>query len=374
MKIAFDAKRLYNNFTGLGAYSRTLVRNLGCYFPGDDYLLFSPKASYNAETIFFRENYTTFTAPTYIPDSIWRTYSITGLLKENNVDIFHGLSHDMPAGIEKLNMGKVVTFHDVCYKTFPDMFPLIERKIYDKKYAHSAKVSDKIIAISQSTKNDVVNLLNVDPGKIEVIYQSINPIFYNQPLLDRSQDLVNRYGIKGDYALFVGTINSRKNLLGILKAYKALPESLRIPLVIIGSGGEYRKKCMEYAEKEGLLPLLVMLDSIESMVTLQAFYQCATFMIYPSFYEGFGLPVTEALLTGTPVITSNVSSLPEAGGPDSLYVDPNNIEDIANAIIKILDSKELRDKMSANGLLYASKTFDQELLTTKVHDLYTSLR
>lgn len=372
MIVGFDAKRLYNNFTGLGNYSRTLVRNLGCFFPQDEYVLYSPKAPLSAETVFFRENFATHThrGPC---SSLWRASGITRDLKRHGIDIYHGLSHDMPLGIEKLKTGKVVTIHDVCYKTFPEMFPYAERLIYDRKYRHSCRVADKIIAISESTKKDIVELLEVDPQKIEVIHQAINPTFYNPQPMDSCRALVARYGVNGEYVLYVGSINSRKNLMGVLKAYTLLPASMRLPLVIIGSGGKYKAQCLEFADRNGLLSLLVMLDGIESMATLQAFYQCATMMVYPSFYEGFGLPVTEALLSGTPVVTSHVSSLPEAGGQAASYVDPHSAEDIALAIERVAGSKELRDEMVRTGLKYATEHFSQQALTAKVHDLYKTL-
>lgn len=372
MRVGFDAKRLYNNFTGLGNYSRTLVRNLGCFFPQDEYVLYSPKAPLSAETVFFRENFATHTHKGPF-SSLWRAGGITRDLKRHDIDIYHGLSHDMPLWIEKLKMGKVVTIHDVCYKTFPDMFPYVERMIYDQKYRHACRVADKIIAISDSTKKDIVELLGVDSSKIEVIHQAINPTFYNPQPLDHCRALVARYGVHDDYVLYVGSINSRKNLLGVLKAYTLLPASVRLPLVVIGSGGKYKAQCLDFADKNGLLPLMIMLDGIESMATLQAFYQCATMMVYPSFYEGFGLPVTEALLSGTPVVTSHVSSLPEAGGGAASYVDPHSAEDIALSIERVLGSKQLREEMVRTGLRYATENFSQQALTAKVHDLYKTL-
>lgn len=375
MRIGFDAKRLYNNFTGLGNYSRTLVGNLLHYTPGDELLLYTPRVKQNPETADFLNNpaLKTVTASGFCK-STWRSWGVKSDLRRDKVQIYHGLSHDMPFGIQNIKgLRGVVTIHDVCYKTFPDMFPRMEREIYEVKYRHSCRHADRIIAISDSTKHDLVKLLGVNPDKIDVIYQAINPTFYTPQPEQQAKAMVKHYGVSGDYILYVGSINSRKNLLGLLKAYHLLPEDLRLPLVIIGNGGKYKEQVMRYAETHDLTRYMVMIDCVTSSHTLQAFYQCASLFVYPSFYEGFGLPVTEAILSHTPVITSNISSLPEAAGEGAYYADPSSEEDLAAAMERILTSKSIRDEMVEVAYRYAIDTFNPELLTHKVHNLYKSL-
>lgn len=373
MKIGFDAKRLFNNFTGLGNYSRTLVSNMQRYYPDNQYNLYTPKVKYNEETTpFLDKNFKVNKAHGLIP-SLWRSCSIVQDLKRDKIDIYHGLSHDLPFGIQYTKIRSVVTIHDVCYKTFPDMFPFTERSIYELKYRHSCLNSSRIIAISESTKRDIIELLGVDAHKIDVIYQAINPTFYSRQSDIEVSKVIDKYNIPKEYILSVGSINSRKNLLGIVHAYTLLPKELQIPLVIVGNGGEYKEQVLRFATNAGIENKLIMLGNLTSSVDLQAIYQQAELLIYPSFYEGFGLPVTEALLCGTPVITSNVSSLPEAAGPGALYVDPTNIAQIAQSIEKLLIDTKLRAELIQEGHNYALTKFDPRHLTAQVENLYHQL-
>lgn len=373
MKVGFDAKRLFYNYTGLGNYSRTLLRNLYEFSLNNEYRLYSPNLKRNEETEFFLNNFKVDTA-SGITKSLWRSWGIVDNIKKDKLHIYHGLSHDMPFGIEKIsNLGKVVTIHDVCYKTFPEMFPYIERKIYDVKYKHSCRVADKIIAISESTKRDIIELLGIDESKIDVVYQAMNPIYYNPKPLDICRTTLSMYNIPKDYILSVGSINSRKNLLSVLQAYIRLPKSMQLPLVVIGNGGEYMNECLTFAKNNGILNNIIILSNIKSSSVLQAFYQCATLMVYPSFYEGFGLPVTEAMLCGVPVITSSVSSLPEAGGDAAFYVSPSSIDDIHYGIEKVLNSESMRKSMINKGEKYANSMFSQKELTNQICEIYRTV-
>lgn len=373
MTIGFDAKRLYNNFTGLGNYSRTLVGNMMRYFPQDEYLLYTPKFRRNEETESFLSP-DMLRQPSGGSGATWRSWGVKQDLKRDGVQIYHGLSHDLPFGIERSGIRSVVTIHDVCYKTFPEMFPRVERMIYDVKYRHACRHSDRIIAISESTKRDIVELLDVADERVEVVYQAMNPVFYHPQPEPVARAVVETYGIQGEYVLYVGSINSRKNLLAVVRAYELLNKDMRLPLVVIGSGGSYKDRVMEYARRYGIDRYMTVIEGLSSMVILQAFYQCASLFVYPSFYEGFGLPVTEALLCGTPVITSSVSSLPEAAGDAAAYVDPTSAEHLARKIETVLGSATLRAAMIERGLKYAHETFDARKLTEQVHKIYNVIR
>lgn len=374
MKIGFDAKRLYNNFTGLGNYSRTLVNDLHTNFPEDDIYLYSPKVRHSPETDFFlqKPELHTHLHPRF-GGAYWRTFSIKKDLKRHGIGLYHGLSHEIPVGIQHTPIKSVVTIHDIIYKTYPDMFTAVDRLIYDRKFRYSCKYADKIIAISECTKNDIIRYFGTPADKIEVIYQAINPVFYRMQDQGKARQTVASFRIPDDYLLYVGSINSRKNLLSVVKAYTLLPDDLQIPLVIIGKGGQYKDEVLKYAASHGLMPKLILIDNLHDSETLQAFYQCAKLFIFPSVYEGFGLPVTEALLSKTPVITSNVSSLPEAGGSAPVYVEPYDVEAIAEGIRHILCDTEACTRMTEEGFRYAHRKFDPRTLCTQVHDLYKQL-
>lgn len=370
MKIGFDAKRLFNNFTGLGNYSRTLVHNLQTYYPQDEYYLYTTKVKKFPEVEMFLDPPFHAKMNTSGCSAYWRSFSIKKDLKRDNIDLYHGLSHEIPVGIHKTGIKSVVTIHDIIYKTYPYMFSAIDRRIYDIKFRYSCKHADRIIAISESTKNDIIRYFGTDPDKIDVIYQAINPIFYTPQEEEKCRQTLHAYGIPEDFLLYVGAINSRKNLAGIVSAYALLPSDLQIPFVIIGNGGKYKQEVIRLAEKNNILQKLIFIDKMHDSRSLQAFYQMARIFIFPSFYEGFGLPVTEALLSGTPVITSDISSLPEAGGDAAHYVDPSNIEELCEGIKRILGDSELRKIMTEKGVIYAKQQFDPKLLTEQTNRLY----
>lgn len=375
MRIGFDAKRLYNNFTGLGNYSRTLLQNLHEYYPVDEYHLYTPGVQHSSETDFFlhHPDYTTH-VPASSLKSLWRSYGIKKDLKKDGIELYHGLSHEIPFFIYKTGIRTVVSIHDIIYKTYPDMFPAIDRAIYDLKFRYSCKHANKIIAISESTKSDIIRYFNTPEDKIEVIYQSINPVFYQRQTNESISAILNKFHIPSDYLLYVGAINSRKNLLGIIKAYAKLPQEFQLPIVIIGNGGQYKKEVLNFAAEHQLSHRLILLSNVGDSKVLQAFYQNARIFIYPSFYEGFGLPVTEALLCKTPVITSSISSLPEAGGKAAWYISPDRPDEITETIKNILTMPQSQlEERGEQGMLYAKQKFAPELLTTQTHNLYHSL-
>ncbi len=379
MKISFEAKRLFNNFTGLGNYARTLVGNLQREYPQHKYVLYTPRKRDSADTSAFNNpaHFEVVAPQSKRFASLWRSWGVLRNIKADKPDIYHGLSHDLPFSVNRKNKDQtkyVVTIHDLCYLTFPKMYAKVERAIYRKKYSHALKTADAIVAISESTKNDILKYYPwVDESKIVTIYQSLNPIYYQMMEVEHAREVVAKYGITGDYMLYVGSINERKNLLGVIKAYALIEPSSRVPLVIVGSGGTYKKEVEQYAQSHDLSHLLHFLDKVTLVETLRCFYTASQGLIYPSFYEGFGLPVAEALLCGVPVVTSSVSSMPEAGGDGALYVDPNSPQQIADAIVTISTQREYALSLAQKGREYVLRTFAVEDLTAQMMGLYESL-
>ncbi len=169
--------------------------------------------------------------------------------------------------------------------------------------------------------------------------------------------------------LYVGSINSRKNLLGAVRALELLPGELRIPLVIVGDGREYKQKVMSYIAKQRLEDMTIFMPG-KTIYELKYLYRNARLLVYPSFYEGFGLPVVEALLSGCPVVTSNLSSLPEAAGPASMLADPNNPEEISDKMRMILSDETFRTKIAYEGLRYAAERFNPQRLAKELMEVY----
>ncbi len=368
MKIAFDAKRVFQNSTGLGNYSRTLLDNLKQFYPQNDYLLFASKTKQS----FFKQDASVF--PIFhnglIPSALWRSYFIKNALKKAKANLYHGLSNEIPFGLKGLK--SIVTIHDLIFKILPNTYPRFDRIVYDKKAQYACKNADYIIAISENTKKDIIKYYGISPSKIQVIYQACDPIFYI-PKKQKSSLANLSTLLPKTYLLSVGSIIERKNLLSGIQAIQSLPKDLQLPLVVVGRGKSYKKKIQQYLYQNRIEKMVIWLENINNIANLKYLYQNAQLFLYPSVYEGFGLPVAEALLCKTPVITSSSSALPEAGGANSKLVDPQNVEEIADAIAQVLVDPQLQKNMAQKGFEYAHATFKPKALSHQMMDLYKSL-
>jgi glycosyltransferase involved in cell wall biosynthesis len=380
LKIGFDAKRAFQNNTGLGHYSRTLITSLATYFKENEYYLFAPKKISLFDTHSF-SNIKTIT-PTLFFDklfkSAWRSSGIKKDLLNNKIELFHGLSHEIPFGIKRTGIPSVVTIHDLIFEKYPQQFKKIDVHIYRKKFTYACTYANHIIAISKQTKNDIVELYKINPEKITVCYQSCNPIFEKTITDIEKQRVKEMYQLPDQFFLYVGSIIERKNLLAICKAINLLKEKNNIPLVVIGNGDKYIDTVKKYIAENDLTDKIILLSETEaartsanfkSAVDFPAIYQMATALIYPSIYEGFGIPVLEALWSRLPVITSNLSCLPETGGDAAYYVNPYNENNIAEAMYTIATNISLRNEMGIKGLQHA-QNFTQQKCAANVMEVY----
>ncbi|MCQ2228909.1 MAG: glycosyltransferase family 4 protein [Bacteroidales bacterium] len=371
MKIAFDAKRLYNNFTGLGNHSRTTLDMLTTYFPDNEYYLYTPKIKSCSvtEKYLHDSRMTTVLPPKLCNGSLWRTIGMSNRMSADGIDLFHGLSHEMPVGMG--DIPSVVTMHDVAFKQHKQMYHCIDRWTYDIKWSYSCKNASHLIAISECTKQDVIRYYGVDENKISVVYQPVQQLYYTPMDKQTARTMVkdNFPDIPADYMLYVGSVNSRKNLLSAVKAIEAMPKDIQIPLVVVGGGREYKEQVLRYIESKNLNRLFIW-QSVKDNYLLQALYSTARVFVYPSLYEGFGLPVVEALLSGCPVVTSNVSSLPEACGPDSLMSSPTDISELRYCIETALTDTEKIATMIERGKNYAMERFSPEVLAGQLMGVY----
>lgn len=366
MRIGFDAKRLFLNQTGLGNYSRDVVKDLAFFYPNNNYHLFTTNNPKTSRTEFtFSADFTTH-LPTGICSGIaksyWRSFRLENDLLKNNIDIFHGLSGEIPKRKEFKKLKYVVTIHDLIFERYPEYYKPIDRKIYRKKFKYAAENSDAVIAISNQTKQDLINFYSIPEEKIKVIYQSCHEVFKQSYPQEKIKSFKQEQGLPGNYLLNVGTIESRKNLEVIIKA---LPK-VDFPLVVLG------KKTKYYTEV--ILPLIKKLD-LENRISflenipleeLPLLYQGADCFIYPSKFEGFGIPVLEALYSKTPVVTSNSSSLKEVGKHSFLF-DYENENELADLI-----NNKLSDYNIENAYAFA-QTFSSQNQAQQIHSIYESL-
>ncbi|MCQ2226055.1 MAG: glycosyltransferase family 4 protein [Paludibacteraceae bacterium] len=373
MKIGFDAKRAFCNSRGLGNYSRDTIRLLSQQCPEHDYTLFTPKIndnikwSYNCECTSVVKPQGLFAKKIF--SSIWRTWNICDDIKRLDLDIYHGLSHELPYGIEKTRTKRVVTMHDLIFLKNPELFPLFDRYSFKKKYTHGCKTADKVIAISEETKRDLIEYMHEEESRIEVVYQGCNPVFH-QPVSEQTlEEIRNQYALPKDFMLIICAIERRKNHELILKAMRH--PQLDLPLVIVGRPSDYKKHLDELIHEYGLENRVIFLDAMPTSA-LPALYKLATVFVYPSLFEGFGIPILESLTMGTPVVTSEGSCFRETGGEAAKYVDCNNSDQLAETLLQVLQHEEIQKEMVAAGLAHAQK-FSDESIARNIMSVYKQI-
>ena len=372
MVIGFDAKRVVRNGTGLGNYGRTLVNDLARVAPDDWQLrLYAPDAGRDD----LRRQVTeterlSFVYPQHRPlklqRSLWRIGSIVDDLRRDGVSLYHGLTGELPQGLQQAGIRSVVTIHDLIFMRHPEYYHWIDRKIYEWKFRVACREADRVIAISQRTKEDVMELGGVSADRIDVIYQSCSPRFAETVSQEQMEAVRSRYGLSERFILSVGSIEERKNILLAVEALHHLPQNVH--LVAVGRQTGYSRKVLKTAEERGLAGRVHFLHGVPD-ADLQALYQMAEVFVYPSRYEGFGIPIIEAIHSGQPVVAATGSCLEEAGGPDCLYVDPDDAEALAAAVSQLLRGAEGREEHIQRSREYVRR-FEGCDVAGQVMDVY----
>ena len=382
MKIGYDGKRAFQNKTGLGNYSRSLLSILNRYFPQLQYTIFVPKKT-NLFDIDSYHNFQTIQPQNFfykkLP-SLWRRIGIVKQIDQAHLDIYHGLSNELPKNIEKLNIKTVVTIHDLIFERFPKTYHLDERYTHRWKIKRACKIADAVIAISEQTKNDLIELYKVSPQKITICYQSCNPIFEKTISEIEKNNVKKKYQLPDQYFLFVSSITARKNLIAICRAMVILKDTLSIPLVIIGDGKIEKNEVKQLMKENGIEHRLLFLnemsaakeDSFTSAADFPAIYQQALALVYPSIFEGFGLPILEAMWSGLPVICSSVSSMPEVAEDAALYFSPEDTNQLAQHLQEIASDQQLVKILKDKGREQAKK-FSTENYANQIIKIYKSL-
>ncbi len=367
MNIGFDAKRAFRNASGLGNYSRNTLNALKRYFPGNKYALYTP--SPESEHFDAGPPFRIVPPPNLfyrLFKPLWRSFFLAGYLKKSDLDLFHGLSNELPRGIHKTGIPSVVTIHDLIFMRYPEFYKPIDRNIYFRKIKYSCTAADKIIAISQQTRSDVETFFQVPPEKIEVIYQPVAAVFFDK---QDSSGIASRFDIPSGYILSVGTLEPRKNQMALLQALHE--EQIECPVVFVGKPTAYVSKMKKFIDEKGMKNNVIFLSGL-SEEELAFLYQHAVLSVYISVFEGFGLPVIEAMASGCPVITSSVSCLPETAGEAAVLCDPGNISDIGEKLNALLNDDALRKQLIEKGLMRA-EIFHPGKYSKNLISLYTKI-
>ena len=372
MIIGFDAKRAFRNFTGLGNYSRSTVSLLSVFFPDNSYILYTPPYKPHPEHRFANRENIQIVQPQGVYrrfPSVWRSLGITSNAKHDGVQLFHGLSGELPTGLNKRNIRSVVTIHDLIFLRYPQFYKPIDRRIYRKKFKSACENADLVIAISKQTKQDIIDFFGIADDKIRLVYQGCDPQFYETCSDERKQAVAAKYQLPLNYILYVGTIEERKNLNTIVRALASLPD--KYSLVAAGKPTAYMQRVNSEIDRLGLNSRVHFIHKVDFR-DLPAIYQQAEVFALPSVFEGFGIPVLEALNSKIPVIASNISSLPEAGGAHSMYINPVDSRELEQALLRLFADNDLRNSMITNGYQHALN-FREEKIAADLWNVYAEL-
>lgn len=354
MKILIDATGIVNETTGAGQYSLQLLKALSEIDNENEYFVVLQKSLSEKHPIFTlatKSNFSLIRAniPAVGPK---KQISFLSFLWSTRIqcDLLHGLNSELPLFC---NINSIVTIHDLVYLKYPEFLKglaKLKSKYLECIIKKGAKKANKIIAVSESTKSDIINLLGIKANKIKVIYEASNFNLYAQKNGSNSK-IIKKYSIKKPYILFVGEKRPHKNLEGLIKAFaifKQKYDKWNTNLVITGKQySNYKSYLMEIKELNVFNS--VIFTGFISDEDLKTIYSEAEIFLLVSFYEGFGIPILEAMECGTPVITSDVSSMPEVAGGAALLVNPHNPEEIAEKINSIMNSKGLKKQLIEKG-------------------------
>ncbi len=326
MRIVFDAKRYFHNSRGLGNYSRDVVRLIREYAPGWEVVLMDK-------------------------NGLGRSF-----MNIPPCDIYHGLSGELPFTVGRSQARSVVTMHDAIFIRYPELYSPTYRWLFTQKVRFACKAADTIIAISEQTKRDMIEFFHADESKIRVVYQGCSNIFRQPVSAEQIAEAKKKYDLPENYLLDVGAMEPRKNLKKLIQAMAAA--KIDLPLVAIGGHSKYADEAAVLAQQSGVTLLL---RHGVPFADFPAIYKGAEVLCYPSIFEGFGIPILEAMCVGTPVLTSTGSCFAETGGEAALYANPLDIEEIGAQLNRILTNNHLRQEMVAKGAVQANRFTDEQV-------------
>lgn len=351
MRIGIDARLLENRMTGIGRYLAGILKYIPEIDRENEYYLFSFSDLDNYKKRGFKVIATgeKNLIPSRIFSPLWLNFVLPKFLKKNKIDLFFEPNYFLPLSNKEIK--NVITVHDLFQKIDKNYQQFYYRKYLDFFLPRAIKNSNAIIAVSENTKKDIIEFYNISEGKINVIYEAADEIFQPRDLdKEHKQKLISKYNLPSEFILYVGVIENRKNITGILKIADILQKNKNnIKITLIGNPGFGFKQIYEDIKNKNNIYYL---DNIEGE-DLPYIYNLAKIFLFPSFYEGFGLPPLEAMQSGIPVLSSNTSSLPEVVGEGGIMHNPEDYESFSQDIIKLLEDRDFYDKIRRKGIRQA---------------------
>lgn len=370
MRVGLDISPLAGHRTGVGTFCFHLARHLLRLNTGMVFLGFSSGLR--------RVDLTELDGLSdrrHIPiptRAVYRLWSSLGIPRVDSylggVDVFHATNYFLPP-VRRAR--RVLSIYDLAFLRYPELGSPKIVGVFSREIAAFARQADAVVTCSESSRNDLVELLGVPPERIHVTYGGVNDDFCEPARDDAAALLERRYGIRGPFLLFVGTIEPRKNVAGLLRAYARVAPDYPHALVLVGEKG-WRVETLFAVIKGLTLENRVMLTGFVPRSDLPAFYAAADAFVFPSYYEGFGLPILEAFAAGCPVIAADRSSLPEVVGDAGILVNPEDEDALAETVRRVIEDAALRDSLSRKGKVQAAR-FTWEETARITADLYRRL-
>jgi glycosyltransferase involved in cell wall biosynthesis len=368
MRVAIDARKLHD--FGIGTYIRNILRHLARIDQSNEYVLLTSEADLDVAGS-LGPNFRTVLEPS--PNySIREQIHVPWVLHREKPDLFHAPHYVLPQAIR---CPTVVTIHDCIHLMFPQYLPNRAAYAYARGTMwNAARKAERILTVSEASKRDILHFFRVPPEKIDVVYNAIDERFWRVPDEEDVARVRERYQLAHRFVLYVGNIKPHKNLVRLIEAFDGLRQIQGfedVKLLIIGD--EISKlPALRRAVHSHKLHKQVRFLGYLSDDTLAILYRLASVFVFPSLYEGFGLPPLEAMACGAPVVTSNVSSLPEVTGDAAVLVDPTNVESITDGMRRVLADPALAAGMRERGLQRA-RDFSWERSVERIHRVYRAV-
>jgi glycosyltransferase involved in cell wall biosynthesis len=353
MHVVLDARYIARRQSGVGAYAQRLITGLATIDQENHYTCLvaadGPGLPVRQANVAAAPTFVSF--EDHLRGDLWLLGYLPFRLRALRTDVYHGPAVFLPH--VKLGYATVVTIHDLVSFLFPETVPR-KYSLYMRLMTRLASRSaNRIIAVSHATKADLVQILRVPPSKIVVIHEAVGPEFSSPPSRHAVEDVAQRYGLRSPYCLFVGNLEPRKNLPGLIQAFAQVRRRLgatgrAVQLVLAGTRAWLHTGIFRAVEEHGLGDAVVFTDYVP-LADLPALYAGATCFVFPSLYEGFGLPVLEAMAAGAPVVAARAGSIPEVAGDAAVLVDARAPEELATAIEAVLTDATFRERLVARG-------------------------